>query len=223
MNAEQLRTTTLHTFGSGAAGFSWFRDICFDDPGKLLALSSAIALAQPYETLMLHGDIMTSADLTLEVERERLLSGATSTDRRRTRSTDRRQTSGRQRDGVMWIVLTRTDDDEEEDEIEFAVSSSIMSMSGGTVACVLEHDGTCARNRWQSPVGSYSTTPSSEAGGAAGIESQWEVHSIATTGIVHDSVVVVVKEADAAHDVDVSPPAHGVTEQEVNGVHPSTK
>jgi hypothetical protein len=219
MNAEQLRTTTLHTFGSGAAGFSWFRDICFDDPGKLLALSSAIALAQPYETLMLHGDIMTSADLTLEIEHENLLSGATSTDRRRTPAEAASPWSGRKRDGVMWIVFTRTDDDEE-DEIEFAVSSSIMS--GGTVACVLEHDGTCARNRWRSPVGSYSTIPSSE-GAAAGIESQWEVHSIATAGIVHDSVVVVVKEADAAHDVDVSPPADGVTEQEVNGANPFTK
>ena len=50
--------------------FSWFRDICFDDPGKLLALSSAIALAQPYETLILLGDIVMRADITLELGRE---------------------------------------------------------------------------------------------------------------------------------------------------------
>jgi hypothetical protein len=36
MNADQLGSATLHSFGSGAGGFSWFRDICFDDPGKLL-------------------------------------------------------------------------------------------------------------------------------------------------------------------------------------------
>jgi hypothetical protein len=49
MNADELRSATLHSFGSGASGFSWFRDICFDDPGKLLALSDAIAVAGHHE------------------------------------------------------------------------------------------------------------------------------------------------------------------------------
>jgi hypothetical protein len=29
MNADELRSATLQSFGSGAGGFSWFRDICF--------------------------------------------------------------------------------------------------------------------------------------------------------------------------------------------------
>ena len=49
MNADELRSATLHSFGSGAGGFSWFRDICFDDPGKLLALSDSIAVAGHHE------------------------------------------------------------------------------------------------------------------------------------------------------------------------------
>jgi hypothetical protein len=55
MNADELRSATLHSFGSGAAGFSWFRDICFDDPGKLLALSDAVAIATHHETHLAQG------------------------------------------------------------------------------------------------------------------------------------------------------------------------
>jgi hypothetical protein len=49
MNADELRSAALHSFGSGSGGFSWFRDICFDDPGKLLALSDATAVATHHE------------------------------------------------------------------------------------------------------------------------------------------------------------------------------
>ena len=65
---------------------------------------------------------------------------------------------------------------------EFAVL-----MPGGTVACVMERDGTCARHRWQSPRGSYDT--------AEGAGAKWDVHFVAASAIVHESVVVVVQKS----------------------------
>lgn len=55
MNADELRSAVLHSFGSGAGGFSWFRDICFDDPGKLLALSNAVAVVGHHEAHLAQG------------------------------------------------------------------------------------------------------------------------------------------------------------------------
>jgi hypothetical protein len=55
LSAEDLRSATLHAFGSGAAGFSFFRDKCIDDPGKLLALSSALTLMRRFEDIILDG------------------------------------------------------------------------------------------------------------------------------------------------------------------------
>ena len=38
-----------------ATGFSFFIDTCFDDPGKMLALSLAVALATPFENGLIGG------------------------------------------------------------------------------------------------------------------------------------------------------------------------
>ena len=46
---------TLHTFGGGATGWSFFYTDNFDDPGKILALSTATALAAPFEDELLDG------------------------------------------------------------------------------------------------------------------------------------------------------------------------
>jgi hypothetical protein len=46
---------TLHTFGGGATGWSFFYTDNFDDPGKILALSTATALAAPFEDELVHG------------------------------------------------------------------------------------------------------------------------------------------------------------------------
>ena len=47
-DALDVFTGALHTFAGGASGFSFFAGACFDDPGKVLALSTAAALAAPY-------------------------------------------------------------------------------------------------------------------------------------------------------------------------------
>jgi hypothetical protein len=58
MDAVQVWEEALHSFGSGATGFAFFGVFfhgCFDDPAKLLALSTATALATPFESLFLDG------------------------------------------------------------------------------------------------------------------------------------------------------------------------
>lgn len=49
MTASDVFAGTLQTFGAGASGFSFFAGNCFDDPGKILALSTAAGLAAPFE------------------------------------------------------------------------------------------------------------------------------------------------------------------------------
>jgi hypothetical protein len=56
MTATSVLDGALHSFGAGATGFSFFIDSCFDDMAKLLALSTAVALATPFETLIMHGN-----------------------------------------------------------------------------------------------------------------------------------------------------------------------
>lgn len=58
MTAVQAWEETLHAFGSGATGFAYFGVFfhgCFDDPAKLLALSTAVAIAVAYEDHFLDG------------------------------------------------------------------------------------------------------------------------------------------------------------------------
>ena len=62
LSKEQLRSATLHAFGSGAAGFSFFRDSCIDDPGKLLALSAVLTLMRPFEGIVLDGSLASRED-----------------------------------------------------------------------------------------------------------------------------------------------------------------
>jgi hypothetical protein len=49
MDATAVLDGTLHSFGVGSTGFSFFSSADFDDGGKILALSTAAALAQPFE------------------------------------------------------------------------------------------------------------------------------------------------------------------------------
>eukprot|EP01052_Picozoa_sp_SAG31_P011709 SAG31_NODE_669_length_12945_cov_4.141912_2_plen_179_part_00 len=54
----------LHSYGAGATGFSFFLGSCLDDPAKVLALSSATALASPFEDHFLKGEPMVATELT---------------------------------------------------------------------------------------------------------------------------------------------------------------
>ena len=49
MDATAVLDGTLHTYAVGATGFSFFSSADFDDGGKILALSTATALAVPFE------------------------------------------------------------------------------------------------------------------------------------------------------------------------------
>jgi hypothetical protein len=53
----------LHTFGGGATGWSFFYTDNFDDPGKILALSTATALATPFEDELIDGTPLISTAL----------------------------------------------------------------------------------------------------------------------------------------------------------------
>ena len=55
----------LHTFGGGATGWSFFYTDNFDDPGKILALSTATALAAAFEEQLLVGTPLISTALEL--------------------------------------------------------------------------------------------------------------------------------------------------------------
>ena len=46
ISAVDVFDSMLHTYGGGATGFSFFIDSCFDDMGKVLALSTATALVR---------------------------------------------------------------------------------------------------------------------------------------------------------------------------------
>ena len=69
MDAVQAWEEALHAFGSGATGFSFFGVFfhgCFDDPAKLLALSTATALATPFEDLFLEGEPLVKGAVTAQ-------------------------------------------------------------------------------------------------------------------------------------------------------------
>lgn len=62
MTAVDVFAGTLHSFAGGASGFAFFADTCFDDPGKILALSTAAALAAPFEDLFFEGTTLSAPD-----------------------------------------------------------------------------------------------------------------------------------------------------------------
>ena len=63
MDARLTWESALHTFGGGATGWSFFYTDNFDDPGKILALSTATALATPFEDQLLDGTPLISTAL----------------------------------------------------------------------------------------------------------------------------------------------------------------
>ena len=75
MDAVQTWEGALHSFGGGATGFSFFIGSCLDDPGKVLALSSATALATPFEDHFLEGQPMVSTQLECVTGQLRAWSG----------------------------------------------------------------------------------------------------------------------------------------------------
>eukprot|EP01047_Picozoa_sp_COSAG01_P053645 COSAG01_NODE_5773_length_4042_cov_3.081410_2_plen_440_part_00 len=52
----------LHAFAGGASGFNFFAGNCFDDPGKILALSTAAGLAAPFAEHFLSGLTLSAPD-----------------------------------------------------------------------------------------------------------------------------------------------------------------
>ena len=78
MDAVLAWESTLHSFGGGATGFSYFGVFpagCFDDPAKLLALSTATALATPFEDHFLHGTPILPGEFTTTAGSLRVWSG----------------------------------------------------------------------------------------------------------------------------------------------------
>ena len=78
MDAVQTWEEALHTFGSGATGFAFFGVFfhgCFDDPAKLLALSTATALAAPFEGHFLDGTPLIKGSVTATAGNLRAWSG----------------------------------------------------------------------------------------------------------------------------------------------------
>jgi hypothetical protein len=86
MTAVDVLESTLHSFGGGATGFAFYYMPCFDDPGKLLALSTAAAMAGAFEDLLMDGQPMRT---------DAVVSTA-----------GLRQWSGMQRGTEYWVVLT---------------------------------------------------------------------------------------------------------------------
>ena len=63
MSSSAVLDGMLHSYGVGATGFAFFSAADFDDGGKILAMSTATALAAPFEDYFLQGSTLTSADV----------------------------------------------------------------------------------------------------------------------------------------------------------------
>ena len=63
MTAEALLDGALLSLGAGATGFAFFDWLSLDDGGKILALSTAVALAAPFEDLFFEGKPLTQLDI----------------------------------------------------------------------------------------------------------------------------------------------------------------
>jgi hypothetical protein len=78
MDAVQAWESTLHSYGGGATGFSYFGVFpagCIDDPAKMLALSTATALATPFEDHFLDGTPLLPSDFNVTAGSVRAWSG----------------------------------------------------------------------------------------------------------------------------------------------------
>ena len=77
MTAVATWEGVLHTFGGGATGFSFFLASLhsLDDPAKLLALSTAIALAMPFEDHLVDGTPMIDTEVAVVAGQLRAWSG----------------------------------------------------------------------------------------------------------------------------------------------------
>ena len=60
MDEVDVFAGTLHAFAGGASGFSFFAGNCFDNPGKILALSTAAGLAAPFAEHFLSGETVSA-------------------------------------------------------------------------------------------------------------------------------------------------------------------
>ena len=63
MTAEALLDGALLSLGAGATGFAFFSAADFDDGAKILAMSSATALAAPFEDYFFLGKPLGSLDI----------------------------------------------------------------------------------------------------------------------------------------------------------------
>lgn len=171
MNADELRSATLHSFGSGAGGFSWFRDICFDDPGKLLALSNAVAVAVHHESHLMQGmpalhgveiEISTGSDQAPLVW------------------------SASVHGGSMWLAVTPARD---QTVLRFAVSlrdeSADSDASGSTTACVV----TAATECEEKLVGLRDEAASAAT---AGNVAKWETYEVPVDAQRADGSTIVL-------------------------------
>ena len=89
MDATAVLDGTLHTYGVGATGFSFFSSADFDDGGKILALSTATALAQPFEDHFFFGRPLGVLDLDESATSENILAW-----------------SGMSYQNSLWVVIT---------------------------------------------------------------------------------------------------------------------
>eukprot|EP01043_Picozoa_sp_COSAG02_P057252 COSAG02_NODE_6917_length_3288_cov_87.007972_2_plen_764_part_01 len=90
MTAADVFAGTLHSYAGGASGFAFFADTCFDDPGKILALSTASALAAEYEELFFEGQTLAAPDeLRWSESQGNVLAAA-----------------GMRKNLTMWLVIT---------------------------------------------------------------------------------------------------------------------
>ena len=64
MTAEALLEGALLSLGVGATGFAFFSAADFDDGAKILALSTATAMAAPFEEIFFEGEPLTHVDVT---------------------------------------------------------------------------------------------------------------------------------------------------------------
>ena len=62
MTASDVFDGALHSFAGGASGFAFFSDSDFDNPGKILALSSAAGLAVDFEDHLFTGTSVVAPD-----------------------------------------------------------------------------------------------------------------------------------------------------------------
>jgi hypothetical protein len=188
MSADQLRSAALHSFGSGATGFSWFHDTCFDDPGKMLALSSAIALVVPHEDLMLRSAPVGARDFTVAPIG---VAGTQSLPELVVITW-----SGRlDLDGSMWLALTVSGS--ANNTVRFAIAAPVV---GRTEACVAASDGLCRQHGWSQATRATgaalhtSATTDPTAATPASATGRWDSHSLEVPSAhLRETIVVLVR------------------------------